>query len=202
VKGYFGKSLGFTTPEILVALVFVMILLASLYGFYRNHLFTLLSQETKTAALEDVRGALDLMVRELRNAGSWSSGVRPAGCSKIVSATSSAIRIQADLDGNGDCSSLTGEEVTYRIAPGTATCPGLSIRRNGDCLVSNVVIPAGNEFLTYYSAGGSTALTHPISELSNLKRIRIAFSVRLPSPHPDRASAIVSTLSSSVELRN
>jgi hypothetical protein len=202
MKGYFGKSLGFSTPEILVALVFVMILTASLYGFYRNQLFTLLSQESKTAALEDVRGALDLMVRELRNAGSWSNGVRPAGCSKIVSASPSAVRIQADLDGNGDCSSLTGEEVTYRIAPGTATCQGLSIRRNGDCLISNVVIPQGNEFLSYYSTGGSAPLTHPISELSNLKRIRIAFSVRLPSPHPDRSSPVVSTLSSSVELRN
>jgi prepilin-type N-terminal cleavage/methylation domain-containing protein len=72
------KRGGFTLTELLVAMLFVGILVAALYGFFREQLFALLSQETKTATLEDARGGLDLMVRELRNAGSWANGTAPA----------------------------------------------------------------------------------------------------------------------------
>jgi len=107
---------GFTTAELLVAALFGMIVMATLYGFYREQLFQLLAQETKTATLEDARGALDMMVRDLRNAGSWGSGTQPGLCLRVYSASSTSIRIQADLDGNGDCSSATGEDVTYDLS--------------------------------------------------------------------------------------
>src|SRR3990167_4136259 len=63
---------GFTTAELLVAALFGMIVMATLYGFFRDQLFNLLAQETKTATREDARGALDMMVRELSNAGSFT----------------------------------------------------------------------------------------------------------------------------------
>ena len=199
---FWGKG-GFTLIELLVAMLFAGIVVAALYGFFREQLFNLLSQETKTATLEEVRGALNLIARELRNAGAWATGAAPAGCSRIVSATATAIQVQADVDGSGDCAdAATGEDVTYELSGGTSICPGSVITRNGDCLVANVVIPSANNFLTYYSAGSTTPLSFPITDLTTIKRIKITFSVQENNPSPTVGGTISSTLSSSVVLRN
>lgn len=209
---------GFTTVEILVAALFGMIVMAALYGFFRDQLFHLIAQEVKTATLEDARGGLDLMARELRNAGAFPVAIPSTDTTcakdgsgnpkKIVAASASYIQIQSDTEGNGNCSD-TGENVTYTYVStansSTDPCPGKRITRNGFCLVANVVIPSGSEFLTYYQAGSTTALTHPISDLTTIKRIKITFSVQLTNPNPYTRSAnphISSTLSSSVEFRN
>lgn len=196
------NSRGFTLPELVMGAFFGLVIIGTLYGFYRDQLFNLLAQETKTETLQDGRGALDLMVRELRNAGAWARGSAPPGCSRVVTATSSTIRIQADLDGNGDCTSATGEDVTYSLAGATATCPGSTIRRNGDCLIPNVVIPSGRAFLTYFGADSKIPLTLPITDLSILKRVKVTFAVQVKNPNPKEGGMITSNMSSSVEFRN
>ncbi len=198
------NSKGFTITEVLLAGLFCLIVMAALYGFFREQLFILVSQETKTVTLEESRGALNLMARELRNSGSWApTGATPTGCSRIVTATATVIQVQADVDGNGDCANATtGEDVTYALSGGISTCPGSMITRNGDCLVANVVIPTGNNFLTYYGAESPTALPFPISDLTTIKRVKITFRVQETNPNPNVGGNISSTLSSSVVLRN
>jgi len=175
VKRISLTSKGFTITEVLLAALFGLIVMAALYGFFREHLFNLVSQETKTVMLEDARGALNLMARELRNAGAWGTGAAPTGCSRIVTATATVIQVQADLNADGDCDGATnpdesGENVTYAFVstpnPSGDPCPGASITRNGDCLAANVIIPSGNNFLTYYIAGSTTPLSFPISDLT------------------------------------
>jgi len=205
---------GFTTAELLVAALFGMIVMATLYSFYREQLFNLLAQEAKTATREDVRGGLDLMVRELRNAGSWGTGTVPVTvgggstpCSRVVTATATSLRIQADLNGDGDCESATsaetGEDVTYDLGSATSTCPGSIIRRNSNCLVANVVIPTGSSLFTYYDSSNTQLSSSPT--VANIKRVKITFSVQVPEPTPEGRAAgrnITSTLSSSVDFRN
>jgi Tfp pilus assembly protein PilW len=202
MKNIFRDDRAFTFSELVMAALFGMIVIGCLYSFYTDQLFNLLSQETKTATLQDARGALDLMVRELRNAGAWGAGSAPGGCSPVVTATPTAIRIQADLDGNGDCSSSTGDDVTYSLAGSTATCPGATLRRNGDCLVPNVVIPSGRDFLTYYGAESAAPLTDPISDLSGLRSVKITLGVQVKNPNTKAGGMITSNLSSSMEFRN
>lgn len=203
-------SRAFTTAELLVALLFGMIVMATLYGFYRDQLFYLLSQETKTATLEDARGGLDIMVRELRNAGSWTKSpyTAPSGCSRVVSASSTSIRIQADLDSNGNCTSATGEDVTYQTDSATSTCPGTNIitrgafGSSGSCLIPNVVLPTGSLF-TYYDSSNTQLSSSPT--VTSIKRVKITFAVQVTEPTPEGKAAgryITSTLSSSVEFRN
>ena len=206
--------------ELLVAALFGMIVMATLYGFFQEQLFNLLSQETKTATLEDARGALDMMVRELRNAGSWGTGTQPTGCSRIVQATEFTIQVQMDTRGasagsapDGDCGD-SNENVTF-----TYSSPSGNIIRNVTTspLVSNVIIPSGSRFLTYYPSGTDPApycysTGNPAgcsgdlaANLANIKRVKIAFAVQVQNPNPYSRSAnpnISSTLSSSVEFRN
>lgn len=200
-----SKEGGFTTTELIVASLFAVLVLATLYSFYRDQLYNLLSQEIKTATLEDARGAMDLMVRELRNAGAWASGSAPTGCARFQVATATQIQIQADVDGNNNCTA-TGEDVTYAyVSTATSTCPAGRITRKDDCLVGSIVIPAGTDFLTYYAAGSTTPLTQPISDLNAIKRVKITFAVQMQNPNPNARGVnpnISTTLSSSVEFRN
>jgi hypothetical protein len=202
VQSIFISKKGFTLTELILGSLFALVVIGSLYGFYREQLFQLLTQETKTATLEESRGTLDFMIRDIRNAGAWSAGNVPVGCTRITEATATRIHIQADLDGNGDCSSLTGEDVLYTLTGATSTCPGTTIRRNGDCLASNVVVPPGNDFLSYYRKGANTPLTHPIVDLSLVQRVKITFAVQVNNPHPNAKGTVESVLSSSVDLRN
>ena len=205
-----------TTVELLSAALCAAVVLAALYGFHRQQLFSLLLQEVKTGTLEDARGALDIMVRELRNAGLFpvSTG---ATCIKdgsgnplrIVSATPSSIQIQTDTGspgtGNpdGKCTE-TGEGVTYDISKGTDSCPGpLIIRRNAKCLVANVVVSSKEPLFTYFDINDMQLAGNP--PVDAVKRVRIRFSVEVADPTPQgkiSGRTIRSTLSSSVEFRN
>jgi Tfp pilus assembly protein PilW len=216
MKKIFTCSRGFTTVELLSAALCGAIVLSALYGFSRGQLFSLLLQETKTATLEDARGALDIMVRELRNAGSFPM-TTDATCIKddsgkplrVVSASPTSIQIQTDTastgsgDPDGKCTA-TGENVTYAIGSGTDACPGpITIKRNGSCLVANVVVSAKEPLFTYFDLNGPELVASP--PVDAVKRVRIRFSVEVPDPTPGGkglGKTIKATLSSSIIFRN
>ncbi len=203
---------GFTVAELLVAALFGMIVVATLYGFFREQMFNLLAQETKTATLEDARGALDLMVRELSNAGSFPlpanyPTTRPANdddvnnCKRIVSASDTSIRIQADLNGDGDCAD-DNEDITYTYNSTSGT-----IERNSSTspVVSNVALASGSGFFTYYVAGSTTAVTPSSTNINAIKRVKITFKVEVADPTPEGKAAarkIASTLYTNIDFRN
>jgi type II secretory pathway component PulJ len=211
-----GSEIGTTLIEQLLALLLGAVMMASLYGFYRAGLYQFIAQETKTATLQDARGALDIIVRDLKNAGSWGTGHPPAEsggaddpdgdadtvCNRIYAATASMIHVQMDLNGNGTCADTEPREnIRYEITGPTATCPGSKIlRRNGDCLVAHVVTAVAGKVFSYYdSAGADLGDTPP---LQAIKRIRIAFSVQEKNPDPRLGGTLASNLATSVELRN
>ncbi len=207
---------GITFIEQMVGLMLGSVLIASLYGYFRSNLYQQLALETKTATLEDARGALDIMLRDLRHAGSWGSGTVPSEiggtddpdndadlvCNRVYAASASMIQIQMDLNGNGNCADTDPREsVRYEVTGPTSTCPGASIiRRNGDCLVANVVLPIAGKLYTYFDGDGADLGSTPV--LDSIKRVRIAFAVQVKNPDPRLTGNLASTLSSSVEFRN
>jgi Tfp pilus assembly protein PilW len=207
---------GATLIEQMISLLLGSVMIVALYGFYRAQLFQTLAQEAKTATLEDARGALDIIVRDLKNAGAWADGVPPAEtgtaddpdtdsdiiCNRIYAASATKIHIQMDLNGNGNCAdSDPRENVRYELTGPTSTCSGNKIiRRNGDCLVADVGTPAVGKLFTYFDAEGTDLGAAPA--LSMIKRVRVAFAVRARNPDARANTTIVSELSTSVELRN
>jgi Tfp pilus assembly protein PilW len=207
---------GTTLIEQMVALLLGSVMLMALYGFYRAQLFQTLSQETKTGTLQDVRGALDIMARDLKNAGSWASGSAPLEtgtiddpeqdadgvCNRVYAATASMIHVQMDLNGNGNCSDVEPKEnIRYELTGPTSTCSGAKIiRRNGDCLVANVNTPTAGKLFSYFDESGTNLGETP--SLAAIKRVRIAFTVQIKNPDPKVGGSITSDLSTSVELRN
>jgi type II secretory pathway component PulJ len=208
---------GVTLIEQIVGLAIGSVMMVTLYGYFRGNLYQQMALETKTATLEDARGALDIMIREIRQAGSWGSGSAPSEiggatddpdndadsvCNRVYAANASMIHIQMDLNGNGNCADTDPREsVRFEITGPTSTCPGTNIiRRNGDCLVANVVLPSAGKLFTYFDADGVDLGSLP--PLDAIKRVRISFAVQVKSPDPRLPGNLASTLSSSVELRN
>ncbi|HXG51461.1 MAG TPA: hypothetical protein VNN77_08675 [candidate division Zixibacteria bacterium] len=207
---------GLSLTEQLVALLLGAVMVTALYGFYRNELFNIVGQNARLETLEDARGAMDIIVRDLKNAGAWARGAAPVEtggaddpdgdadgvCNRVYAATRRLIHIQMDLNGNGSCADTEPREnVRYELTGPTTTCPGRDIiRRNGDCLVANVVTSAPGELFTYFDANGTELGDSP--ELSAIKRVRIAFTVQRSNPDPRAGGKVASEVASSVELRN
>jgi hypothetical protein len=217
LAGHWRNPRGVTFIEQMVGLTLGSVLVIALYGYFRSNLYQHLTVEAKTGTLEDARGALDIMVRDLRHAGSWGTGRAPSEvgsgaddpdndadsvCNRIYAATPSLIHVQMDLDGNDDCAGADPREnIRYELGGPTSTCPGSQvIRRNGDCLVANVVLPVAGKLFTYFDGEGAELGSSPV--LDSIKRIRIAFSVQVKNPDPRLSGNLASTLASSVDLRN
>ncbi len=201
--------------ESLVSLLLGTVMITGLYGFYRAELFHHLTQEAKTATLEDARGALDIIVQDLRHAGSWGKGSAPpelgnddpdgdadSVCNRVYAATATMIHVQMDLNDNGNCNDVEPREsIRYELTGPTSTCPGSKIiRRNGDCLIDNVVTVTDGKLFRYYDSAGAELGDSPPPQA--IKRVRVAFAVEVKDPDPARGGKVRSTLSTSVEFRN
>ncbi len=200
----------------MVGLALGSLMIAALYGYFRSNLYQQLALETKIATLADARGALDIMLRDLRHAGSWGSGSVPSEiggsddpdgdadsvCNRVYAATSTLIHIQMDLNGDGDCADTDPREsIRYELTGPTSTCPGPNIiRRNGDCLDANIVVPTAGKLFAYFDGDGTDLGSIPAQDA--IKRVRIAFAVQVKNPDPRVTGNLTSTLSGSVELRN
>ena len=210
------NSSGVTLIEQVVALLLGAIVISSLYEFYRAELFRTISQEAKTSTLEDARGALDIIVRDLRNAGSWGAGSAPperggtddpnndadTNCNRVYAASGAMVHVQMDLNGNGNCADTEPREnIRYELTGPTSTCPGTNIiRRNGDCLVANVKTITAGKLFSYYDVTGADLGDSPSP--TAIKRIRVAFAVQVKNPDPRVGGNMTTTLSTSIELRN
>jgi len=207
---------GATLIEQLVSLLIGSVLITALYGYFRAELYRFLAIEAKTATLEDARGALDIMIRDLKNAGSWGSGSVPSEvgsvddpnndtdtvCNRVYAASASMIHVQMDLNGNGNCADNDPREnIRYELTGPTSTCPGPSIiRRNGDCLVANVVTAMVGKVFSYYDANGTDLGNTPAPDA--IKRVKISFTVRVKNPDPRATGTLASVISGGIEFRN
>ncbi len=207
---------GATLTEQMVSLLIGSAMIISLYAYFRAEIYHSLKIELKTGAIEDTRGALDIMTRDLKNAGSWGSGSVPLElggaddpdndsdgvCNRVYAARPGMIHIQMDLNGNGNCADVDPREnVRYELAGPTSTCPGPHIiRRNGDCLIANVVPSTTGKIFSFFDRDGNSLGDVPPP--NSIKRVKIEFAVEVKNPDPKLAGKLSAALASSVEFRN
>ena len=215
---------GFTLAELLVAMLLSSIIMGGVYSVYRMQSHTMKIQEKRLDAQDYARSVLDMMVREIRNAGYNPNGAVSAtalgtncaggavGAPGVVTATATSFRFTYDFQGtttgsvpNGTCDNAD-EDITYAL---DATCSGGgslgNITRNGsanpltDC---NVVT---NSFTISYFKQDGTSLTAPVTagNLALIQRVQITLTVQ--SKNPDSqfgGQQLNATMTSSVDLRN
>ena len=212
-----GQAKGFTFIELLVSMVFTFILLGVVYAVYRVQAHTVKAQEKRQEAQEYARAVLDIMVREIRNAGynpsQTSSGANcagtpTAGTPGLVSATSTLFKFTYDYRGSsstpdGNCDDAD-EEITYEYqTPGPQSCAtgkGDIVRTaNGtsevltDCNVTGVTFQ-------YYAQNSSTVMS-PIV-VGNIQRVKVSLTVQSKDPDEQFGGPQNSTVYSNIDLRN
>lgn len=210
---------GFTMVELLVSTLLSSLVMVATYGIYRVQMHSVRAQEYRLDAQEYGRAALDMMVREIRNAGLNPLGALSgtalglgcgvgfaAGAPGVVAADATTIGFTYDFQGgitpatpDGSCDD-PDEQITY--AYDTSGCPALgNITRNGvpltDCNVSGLD-------LRYFRPDGTELTTRPVAptDLPNIQRVLITLSIRSKSADQEFGGPFVATMTSNADLRN
>jgi len=190
---------GFTLTELLVAMGLSLMVLSAVYGVYRVQAHTVRAQEFKMEAQEDARAALDMMAREIRNAGFFPVGACPESVNNgLVAATPTTLQFVYDANGLNGCADTMAtvgadENVTYALTGGNITraVNGGAAQPLTAGNVTNTIM------FTYFDNAGIATTT-----LANIKRVSITVSVRSRSTDAQFGGGQLITMTSNVDLRN
>ena len=118
-----GSERGLTLVELMVTLVIVAVMGLALVGFLRSQHQTVTRQNDGVLTTQNARAAIDMLARELRNAG---YDPRAGGDAALTAMEADSVAWTADLDEDQAVTSSdpiddTFEEVAYWHDPGTNT---------------------------------------------------------------------------------
>jgi type IV pilus assembly protein PilW len=208
----FKRNRGFTIIELMVSMALSLTVLAAVYSFYKVQARNLKVQENRQEAMEYARGVVDLMAREMRNAGynptkgtsgANCAGSPTAGTPGVVTATSTLFKFTYDYTGDGNCSG-TDEEIKYEYqSPGPQNCAS-----NGDIVrtangTSEAITDCNvtTSFAFSYYAKDSTTVMAPIV-IANIQRVKVSLTIQSKNPDAEFGGQLTSTVTSNIELRN
>lgn len=213
---------GFTIVEFLVAILLTSVIMGAIYGVYRIQTHSVKVQETRLEAQEYARAALDMMVREIRNAGynplgatlgaSCGGGI-VAGAPGVITANATTFSFSYDFQGivgppvapDGNCDD-TDELITYQfLAPGPQNCASgfgdITRTANGTTEpLTNCNVPTGssNFSLSYFKQDGT-----PATGLADIQRVLIELTVQSMNTEPGFGGGqLNATMTSNADLRN
>jgi type IV pilus assembly protein PilW len=206
-----NTNTGFTLIELMVSMVFSLVVLAAVYSFYKVQARNLKVQENRQEAMEYTRGALDLLAREVRNAGynptQGSSGTNcagtpTAGTPGIVTATSTLFKFTYDSDGDGNCNG-TNEEITYEYqSPGPQNCAsGGDIVRTANGSSEPITDCNVTAFSYNYYAQDSTTVMSPVV-IANIRRVQVSITIQSKNPDAEFGGQLSSAVYTNIDLRN
>jgi Tfp pilus assembly protein PilW len=207
----------------LVSILITSLIVVAIYSIFRVQTHSVKIQENRLEAQEYARSVLDMMVREIRNAGynplSTSTGTNcggtgnPAAAPGIITATANTLHFTYDFQGagtppvdpDGHCDDAD-EEIRYAFS--TAGCPsgfGNITRQVGsgtaepltDC---NVPSTTDGFALAYYAQSSGTAMTSIV--LANIQRVGISLTVQSKRPDVEFGGQLNAVMTSNADLRN
>lgn len=173
----FKKSAGFTLIELMISMTISLVVLAAIAGSFTVQNRQNSAEEQLGQMQQNVRGALDLMVREIQMAG-----YKPAGgtFNGIQTSSTTTLRIKLDLDSSGVETDGATDDISYTFDSST----GLITRtlNNGSSsatLADNITAFS----FTYLDANGASTTTN-----TAVRRITINMTAQTAKPDPSYAA--------------
>jgi Tfp pilus assembly protein PilW len=197
-QGCLGTG-GFSTIDAIVAMALSVITIGTVLNFNRFHMYALTTQSRQIETQGNARAALDLIVGELRRAGTDPQCKR--NFDALSDARTDRLRLRADLNGNG-LIDAAGEDVRYQFHPSSK-----SLRRTAsseESLAEGQVLAL--KFQYYDGAGteivptGNSALS--AAQQTSVRRIRVTLTMESSSGDPRNPRKTQATFSSNANLRN
>ncbi len=170
---FFRDVAGFTLIELMVSMAIGLAVLAAIAGTFTAQTRQNSAEEQIGQMQQNVRGALDLMIREIQMAG-----YKPAGGSfnGIQTSTATTLRIKLDLDSSGVETDGTTDDISYSFDSSTGLVTRtLNNTGSGATLADNVTAFS----FTYLDANGSSTTTN-----TAVRRITISITARTDKPDP------------------
>jgi type IV pilus assembly protein PilW len=174
---------GFTLIELMVSIAIGLVVLASVATTFTSQTRAYSAQEQINQMEQNLRGALDIMTREIKMAGYRPNGGTVTG---VVSYTSTSLTIQADIDGNGTLlasgsgSDTANEQIVYVYDSVNKKIT----RQVGSGTAATLAENISAFTFTYYQSSGATLAT----SASNIRRIKIALTGITAKPDPGYSS--------------
>jgi type IV pilus assembly protein PilW len=169
----FRNTAGFTLIELMVSMAISLVVLAAIAGTFTVQTRQNSAEEQIGQMQQNVRGALDLMIREIQMAG-----YKPAGGSfnGVETSTSTALRIKLDLNSSGDETDDATDDISYSFDNSTGLITR-TLNNTGDSatVADNIT---GFSF-TYLDANGASTTTN-----TAVRKITINITARTAKPDP------------------
>jgi Tfp pilus assembly protein PilW len=196
-----------------------LVVLGAVLNIFIHQNRTSAAQQEVAYAQQNVRAAMDLMLREIRNAGYNPAGV--GGFSAILAADATYIRIQSDLNEDGDTDDAPdsdpaapdledpNEDVVYeydsanrKLGRGARYDPADTTAPEPTAIVQDV-----SSFEFHYVLVDGTMLDPPgaaltADQMSDVRAVIIRIGVRTENPAPDTGEHRVRTLENGARIRN
>jgi type IV pilus assembly protein PilW len=196
--------------ELMIGLVLAPIILAGVHSSFRAQIHSLQAQNSAFALQDLARGAVDLIVREIRMAGYDPSGgglpsapgpACPGVSQGITEATPTRLHILADLDGNGG---VTGpnEDVIYEH---DMLLERIVRIEGGNTIVLAENVPTDGLAFSYFDMSDPPIeFVQPLSagDLDCIGTVDVAVRLAISNPNPSITSNLTSQATSQVAVRS
>ncbi|NUO08116.1 MAG: prepilin-type N-terminal cleavage/methylation domain-containing protein [Candidatus Brocadia sp.] len=172
-----NKERGFTLIEVVIGLAICLILMGVAVSIFNVQRKSYSMQEQVTEMQQNVRIAMDMMVREIRMTGYDPT---EAGFVGIGTNTTTLLQILADHDGNGTTTG-TNEDITYRYYDANdATYPREIKRKTGGAAFQPFAENIDGCNFLYFDGNGIATTT-----ASSIRQIRITVTGRTAKADPN-----------------
>jgi len=164
---------GFTLAELLVGLFVSGIVMTTILSAYYTQNKSYAVQDQLAAMVQNLRAAMDIMIREARMAGYDPTGAANAG---IVVADQESLTITEDMDGDG---SITGDEsITYSLADSDGDGDN-DLERNSNLIAENI------DALDFVYLNENDASTTDPSEIRSIQITMVAKTQKVDQGYHD-----------------
>lgn len=194
-----GGAAGFTVPELLVAVLTGLLLIATVGSFTSFQMHRMDDQLRLNRLQMSVRNVMDLFTREVRRAG--GNPTCTAGITALADARLDRLQLLSDLNADGAVDG-PGERVTYRYRN-----DDLTLERSGNLGTDKLLkgISLSGSRLRYFDAAGTELLPGSgglgAAQRDQVRRVRIELVATQAAADPG-VPPIRAELANDIELRN
>lgn len=202
--GLIHEERGLTLIELMIVLVLSMLLMAAVYVTYQVQRKTSDVQQEVSALQQDVRAVLDILARDVRQAGcdpqlTGVPGLVPTECG------GSRISFTMDLDDDGNITD-PDEQVKYTYAGNTLTRtsntvgPALAVPMSSKVTAFGLkYLDASGTVIPPTGGGGAFLLS---TEAASVRSVEIAITMQSNKKDPDLNDYIRRSMSRRLRMRN
>jgi len=188
---------GFSLVELMVVVAIASMMLAAMYGLFITLSRSYTTEEVKADAMQDVRAALNFMIRDIRMAGldpkrTDKFGIEEANSTKIL--FTSDLNSDGVIDDEGGTAPLNQERVTYLFDLANNQLDQVLYEGTGSQSNQPVLDNVIALNFSYLNSLGTTAATN-----SEIREVHVQLTVRLPA---GQVGSVDRTLESSTQCRN